>query len=108
MTYQPHPLRVQRRRTKGWRKPPGSVICDRTTVFGNPHKGEDAVERFREWLVQCHLYQRGYREFDLSMVTTQGLEILNRLPELRGKKLLCTCSLDKPCHVDVLAEWANR
>ena len=27
--------------------------------------------------------------------------------ELRGKDLFCFCSLDKPCHADVLLELAN-
>jgi hypothetical protein len=27
--------------------------------------------------------------------------------ELAGKKLACWCSLDGPCHADVLAEIAN-
>jgi len=30
------PQRIQRRRTKGWRKPPNSVIVDRTSKWGNP------------------------------------------------------------------------
>jgi len=30
------PDRIQRRRVKGWRKPEGAVIVDRTTIFGNP------------------------------------------------------------------------
>jgi hypothetical protein len=35
-------------------------------------------------------------------------EMVRRLPELRGKDLMCWCSLDKPCHADVLLELANR
>lgn len=27
---------------------------------------------------------------------------------LKGKNLACWCSLDHPCHADVLLEWANR
>lgn len=30
------PARIQRRRTKGWRKPEGAVIVDRTSRWGNP------------------------------------------------------------------------
>jgi len=30
------PRRLQRRRTRGWRKPAGSVIVDRTSRWGNP------------------------------------------------------------------------
>lgn len=34
--------------------------------------------------------------------------MIRRLDELRGKSLACWCPLDKPCHVDVLCEIANR
>jgi hypothetical protein len=34
-------------------------------------------------------------------------EMVRRLPELRGKDLMCWCPLDKPCHADVLLELAN-
>jgi hypothetical protein len=27
--------------------------------------------------------------------------------ELRGKDLWCYCTLDQPCHADVLLRWAN-
>lgn len=30
------PVRIQLRRTKGWRMPPNTVKVDRSTVFGNP------------------------------------------------------------------------
>lgn len=30
------PKRIQRSRKKGWRKPEGAVIVDRTSRFGNP------------------------------------------------------------------------
>lgn len=30
--------RVQRRRTKGWRMPPGAVYVGRPTVWGNPYR----------------------------------------------------------------------
>lgn len=32
------PKRIQRRRTKGWRKPEGAVIVDRTSRWGNPFR----------------------------------------------------------------------
>ncbi|MFE7188024.1 DUF4326 domain-containing protein, partial [Streptomyces erythrochromogenes] len=31
-----NPVRTQRRRTKGWRKPEGAVIVSRPSRFGNP------------------------------------------------------------------------
>jgi hypothetical protein len=35
------PYRFQRRRVRGWRKPPGGIIVDRTTAFGNAHNHEE-------------------------------------------------------------------
>lgn len=51
------PVRIQRRRTRGWRMPPGAVYVGRPTIFGNPWSMQDAagyevpVERRRAWLV---------------------------------------------------------
>ena len=37
------PQRIQRHRRKGWRKPEGAVIVDRTSRYGNPYRvGVDA------------------------------------------------------------------
>ncbi len=44
MKHTPHPLRIQRRRTKGYRMPPGAVYCGRPTIWGNPF---DTAEEFR-------------------------------------------------------------
>ena len=35
-------------------------------------------------------------------------KMLDALPELKGKHLSCWCSLDKPCHADILCELANK
>jgi len=88
------PQRIQRKRTKGWRKPEGAVIVDRTTAWGNPFKAGDpgipdaqtAVDLFEQWCAKN-------KPKDLD--------------ELRGKDLACFCSLDQPCHADVLIRLAN-
>lgn len=89
--------RIQRRRTKGWRKPEGAVVVGRPSLFGNPFKVEDwgadgAVEVFR-------LYLKHHRA-GRAMATFVELN-------LRGKDLVCWCALDHPCHADVLLEIAN-
>lgn len=38
------PDRIQLRRAKGWRKPPGAVVVARPTRWGNPWKVGDVVE----------------------------------------------------------------
>ncbi|MBT2130088.1 DUF4326 domain-containing protein [Aliiroseovarius lamellibrachiae] len=103
-----HPKRIQRKRTKGWRKPEDAVIVDRTSKFGNPwtiegtrtsgHIGTD--EKMRSLCVSffTNAMQRG-----LPVVQTH----LDHLEELRGKDLVCWCPLDQPCHADALLELAN-
>jgi hypothetical protein len=69
------PIRIQRRRTPGWRKPPNTVCVNRITKDrpgkrGNPftveeYGREEAIRRYREWIAGK----------DLS--------------ELRGKNLAC-------------------
>ena len=89
------PERIQRRRTKGWRKPDGSICVDRTSKWGNPFVvGErgirtagSAVELYRMWL--------------------PGQDLYRQLSELTGHDLMCFCPLDQPCHADVLLELAN-
>ena len=122
------PKRIQRKRTKGWRKPENTVIVDRTSRWGNPFVGYNshAVWAFKVWL-ECptsdyytagHIvtWLRSFREVpeegiglhkntDPNLIAT---EMLEQLSELRGKNLACFCSLDKPCHADVLLELANK
>ncbi|WP_425087815.1 DUF4326 domain-containing protein [Stappia sp.] len=108
------PRRIQLRRTKGWRKPPNTVVVSRPSVFGNPftvaaarevgfadpHKA--AVDEFRAWLSGNPLTIVPVKNGKMRRQT-----ILARLPELRGKNLACWCPLDSPCHADVLLEMAN-
>jgi hypothetical protein len=43
------PKRIQRRRTKGWRLPPNTVIVSRPTKWGNPYRATSptCLEDFR-------------------------------------------------------------
>ena len=91
------PARIQRRRTRGWRKPAGAVIVTRESKWGNPHRvgaegvpdNAAAVALYREHVAQHPEIAEAARR------------------ELRGKVLCCWCPLDKPCHADVLLELAN-
>lgn len=92
------PFRVQRRRTKGWRKPENTVCVDRTTKWGNPFKADwPEGGKDRAWAASAF---RGYYHDDTEYRAAAARE-------LRGKNLACFCSLDGPCHADVLLEWAN-
>lgn len=102
------PIRIQRKRTKGWRMPENTVSVDRMTKWGNPFivnpkvkagskSGacfiavptiQDAIDCFREYIKNP--------ETDLDFL------------ELRGKNLACWCKEGDPCHADVLLELANN
>lgn len=126
------PQRIQLRRTKGWRKPEGAIVVSRPTIWGNPFRvfgkneylycdashrrtiltewvvfdhdqdisipatAQTCVDHFRRWLTG---------EFDAGGVVRPCA--IN--PQaLRGHDLACWCSLDQPCHADVLIELANN
>lgn len=104
----------QRRRTKGWRKPEGSVVVDRTSRWGNPfgvrscieagfadstdEAREVCVQYFRRWLAGTELVHDG---------DERRQWILDHVHELRGKTLLCWCPQPGPCHAHVLADLAE-
>ncbi len=97
------PVRVQRKRTKGWKMPPSTVYVGRPSRYGNQWwvgepigsdngktvyaTAQDAVDMYRFWACDPD------DPLDVS--------------ELRGKNLACWCRLDQPCHADVLLELAN-
>lgn len=96
------PVRIQRRRTKGWRMPEGAVYVGRPTVWGNPWSMADAVALLvpvdlrPRWLVDR------FRQ-DVAFDPFLSIDLL----AIRGKDLCCWCALDQPCHADVLLEIAN-
>jgi hypothetical protein len=102
------PQRIQRKRSKGARLPPNTIVVTRGTKWGNPFvinpkvrpgsgpahapnvpDAPTAVIFYREYLENCP-------------------DLIAALPELRGKHLACFCDLDRPCHADVLLELANK
>lgn len=95
------PERIQLRRTKGWRKPPGAVNVARPTKWGNPFKGERAAEEFRRYLAARRHPWTGW----VDLLDYPSDDEIKR--ELRGKVLGCWCGVGLPCHADVLLELAN-
>lgn len=107
--------------------PEGALYVGRPTIFGNPWSRELCVRtnifrpeaipkicvtNFRAWLNHGDREYRGagdYGPFPIYVTLhDRRLELLQRIPELRGKQLACWCRLGKPCHADVLAELANK
>lgn len=125
-----HPLRIQRKRTKGFRLPPDAVVVTRPTKWGNPFvadfiDGDWVVRSFDGAIMTvgypterhaksgaCRLFL-AYLKNDGSkagQIRDSGGAFIAQLAreELRGKRLACYCPLDHPCHADVLAEIANK
>ena len=97
------PVRVQLRRTKGWRMPANTMSVARPGRFGNQYRvgidgtAQECVAKFRADLEDAINGPIGLHR---ALVRTL-------LAQLRGKNLACFCSLDAPCHADVWLELAN-
>lgn len=134
MTPLAEPRRIQRRRTKGWRMPPGAIYVGRPTRWGNPFLLHDWRAAFRAVLMGFRGDRRGrteaaialYRAWLTAPPTTLAddqsdfwqrevltIPVAQRRPSpdeiaaLRGHDLVCWCPRDQPCHADVLLEIAN-
>lgn len=104
-------VRIQRKRTKGFKLPPNTVCVDRSTRYGNPfvvgtyqkhplkylglvlvRDKHHAKVLFKEWLA----------------VTEEGRKVAKRArDELRNKNVACFCGVNDDCHGDVLLKMAN-
>lgn len=101
--------RIQLRRTKGWRMPPGAVKVDRSTIWGNPWPiGEVGP------LDRTAPDAEGAVGFFRAMFDDHEMRWAAKYPDreevraaLRGKDLACWCRPGTPCHADVLLEIAN-
>lgn len=99
------PIRIQRKRTAGWRMPENTVYVGRPTIYGNPYRTAD---EFREWWQgRGHSQSPFWGMFPRQMDMLMGAMFQTEPHPLRGKNLACWCPLDRPCHADVLLEMAN-
>ena len=104
------PVRVQLKRTKGWRMPENTVKVDRSTRWGNPFKvhgdGYPMDPKVAVMLFRKQLLGNGFVMPDDP--TRAHLTTIDDVRTwLAGKNLACWCPLDQPCHADVLLELAN-
>jgi hypothetical protein len=104
------PQRIRLSRAKGWRKPEGTVVVARPSIWGNPFVvGRDGT---RADCVELYAALAG----GLVCLTTKATvaeieraqEAIGIVEGLKGKNLACWCSLDAPCHADVLLALANE
>ncbi|MEW1754136.1 DUF4326 domain-containing protein [Streptomyces angustmyceticus] len=106
------PIRIQRLRTKGWRKPEGAVYVGRGSGWGNPWKVGSTgwttlpggwVDRTPHEPLTRQQAVDSYRNSE-----THDVEYLRVIRErLAGRDLMCWCPLTEPCHADFLLEVAN-
>ena len=121
------PVHIQRSRKKGWRKPDNTVYVGRGSKWGNPVKLiEDTIyidaSKRRRILDPWIWYNVGDQEdvvYLFEKIIT-GTQFANKIlqywsdyfskldiSELKGKNLMCWCSLSEPCHTDILLKLAN-
>lgn len=94
--------------------PPNTLCVDRSTRWGNPFrvgatyhaatfKGGDpwSFPLIRDAAHSVELYRLALGEEDRANFVASIKKYL------RGKNLACWCSLDQPCHADVLLKVAN-
>jgi len=111
----PRPVRVQRKRTRGYNMQAASpnglpvVYVGRPTKFGNPFSWrEEMIAGMNEEQAKICAYET-YKWWieandpeEETPPTTQEIK-----DALRGKNLACWCEVGDYCHADVLLEIAN-
>lgn len=118
-------LRIQRRRTPGFRLPPNTICCSRPGPYGNPfpvdiYGVERAIDMFNQWLTGNMSMSElsGLSRYPEGSMVLARVSLLARLPSLAGKNLACWCRLCPdhaagkpldgdcaacaPCHVDAI------
>jgi len=106
------PKRIQRKRIKNWRMPVGTIYVGRPSKWGNPFTGENAVELYRQAVSGYPVPPKQLNEWKTAGGNPSTLLLLAKrdssiIDYLRGKDLACWCTLDKPCHADILLEIVN-
>jgi len=130
-------IRIQRRRTKGWRMPEGAVYVGRPSIYCNPfwldgftgcgcmytRSSVMVIEAPTKWtradLLTCYRAWVQDREIPWPHGLMPGALKNGRyqlptppapleIASLRRRDLACWCPLDVPCHADVLLELANQ
>lgn len=120
------PKRVQMTRQKPWRADnPDAVIVSRPSMLGNPFPvamwgRELSVALFENsaqgtWNPSTLGQDKSDEQFAvaykqhtdwLARIIDHPVDVARSL--LAGRDLACWCSLDQPCHADVLLELANQ
>lgn len=92
--------RIVLKNSRGWKLPENTISVTGTSKWKNwfPCGGnkQSAYNCYTDWLENKMSY---------CPIPPTKQHIKN---ELRGKNLACWCSLDEPCHADILLKIANE
>lgn len=125
------PERIQRRRTPGWKLPPGAICVDRSSRWGNRYrlaKREDSPFPMGHAVVLDRRGELGpfFGGFSTALEAQAfAVELFRRallasrvvwdppahasyFGPLAGHDLACYCRPGDPCHAEVLLELANQ
>jgi len=99
------PIRIQRKRVKGWSMPEDTVSVSRQSKWGNPFKvGDKSPQNHNVTIDAEHAVQ-------LFKLYLEGKEeagtLRDYLKPLKGKNLACFCKPGAHCHADILLQLAN-
>ena len=103
--------RIQRKRSKGWKSPDNCKYVGRPGKFGNPFIVSDeltaleATNRYKECILNNTMVYYYFDEIQASLMFEYFKYISENINDLKHYDCLsCFCSIDNPCHVDVLIE----
>ena len=102
------PVRIQRKRTAGWKMPENTVSVTRPGKWGNPFKIGDKIRdpnsgkviKTLRTLDDVLLWYKNYLRYRMMHEEIKK--------ELKGKNLACFCAEGQPCHADILLKIANE
>lgn len=109
------PERIQRRRTPGFRMPPGAIYVGRPSRWSNPYAVGHLCPLFwtrrdRHWVAEPYatdwVRDRAHAVDLYRKLARQPAFIADVRRELVGRNLACWCKPTEPCHADVLLEIA--
>jgi hypothetical protein len=110
------PVRIQRRRVKGWRMPLNTVSVTRPGKYGNPYHPGCGLGYGRinddgkpvSWDIGDPRVQVMFFKWHMDdMMKHRPADYEAYIAPLHGKNLACFCKPDQPCHADILLELAN-
>lgn len=112
------PIRIQRKRVKGWRMPANTVSITRPGKWGNPFSVvPDALDDNLFCVIGGGVTVKGIlsreRAIDICLehykkYLEDSIQLGRLIPnEIKGKDVACFCKVGEKCHGDILLERVN-